>query len=197
MQENIRFVAGAVVRIAVAAAFSYLAYRLGGNHKSGLILVALSAPLWGVLLAKPILAFAAGYVRWAKQQPYTKWQGRYYEFFGTHVRVEELDGSLWFMERDILRILGRSPGNAAKLNYGEAAIRELEGGELLLSEAAAVGVASRARHPDAGKLRFWLEREVIAPHHRKREIVGLPNRSTLAAANEDPKTTADIIDTNR
>ncbi len=193
MQENIRFIAGVIVRIAVAAAFSYLAYRIGGNHKNGLIFVALSTPLWGVLLVKPILEFTGGYFRWAKQQPYAKWQGRYYEFFGTHVRVEEIEGRLWFMESDVLRIIGRKSENTAKLTYGEDGLRELDGGAILISEAAAVGVAARARHPDAGKLRFWLEREVIAPHHRKREIAGLPDVSTVGPDKAGAKNTPDII----
>jgi hypothetical protein len=36
-------------------------------------------------------------------------------------------------------------------------------------------VVSRIRHPSSGKLKFWLEREVLAPHHKGREMAGLPS----------------------
>jgi hypothetical protein len=134
----------------------------------------MSLPLWGVILAKPILALVGQYFGWAKREPYAKWQGRYYEFYGTHVRAEEDDEQIWFMESDLLKILGRTPEKTNKLSYGEGNYREVRRGLLLLSEAAAVALAGRSHHPDAGKLRFWLEREIIAPHRKRIELGNRP-----------------------
>ncbi len=165
-----RFWLGVAIRVAVASGFSYFVYRWGGSFKEGMVYVVLSLPLWGVILAKPILEFFGGYFDWAKREPYAKWQGRYYEFYGTHVRAEEDDEQIWFMERDLLKILGRKPEKTNKLSYGEGNYREMRPGVLLLSESAAVALAGRSHHPDAGKLKFWLEREVIAPRRKRIEL---------------------------
>ncbi|MCE2988940.1 MAG: hypothetical protein LW838_02180 [Nitrosomonadaceae bacterium] len=169
-----RFWFGVAIRVAIAAGLSYYAYRSGGGGQNSLILVVMSIPLWGVILAKPILEFVGSYFDWAKREPYAKWQGRYYEFYGTHVRAEEDDEQIWFMERDLLKMLGRKPEKTNKLSYGEGNYREIRPGVLLLSESAVVALASRSHHPDAGKLRFWLEREVIAPHRKRRELGNRP-----------------------
>lgn len=169
-----RFWWGVAIRVAIASGFSYYAYRAGGGGELSLILVVMSLPLWGVILAKPILALVGQYFGWAKREPYAKWQGRYYEFYGTHVRAEEDDEQIWFMEQDLLKILGRTPEKTNKLSYGEGNYRELRRGVLLLSEAAAVALAGRSHHPDAGKLRFWLEREIIAPHRKRIELGNRP-----------------------
>ena len=174
--EHMRFILGTLIRLALAAGYSYGAYRMGGSHKMGLIFVALSAPLWGVLLKKPIVEGLASYFRWAKQQPYMRWQGQYYEFENTHIRVFEDDyGHLWFCDKDVLKALGQSVGKTYRLAYAEADYRAIPGERLNgFSENAVILVVSRIRHPSAGKFKFWLEREVLAPHHKKREKAGLP-----------------------
>jgi hypothetical protein len=67
--ESVRFLASLIARIGFAAGISYPAYRLGGNHKYGLVMLALTAPLWGVLLRKPILEGISAYFQWVKKQP--------------------------------------------------------------------------------------------------------------------------------
>jgi len=153
-------------RVAFCSACTWFVYW----KMDGLISVVLLSPLWGVLLAKPILEGLGTYFGWVKKQPYIPWQGRYYEFEGTHVRVyEDDDGRLWFCDKDVLKVLGQKPSNAHHVAYGEADYRVVEGaGVKAFSEAAVLRVVSRVRHPSTGKFKFWLEREVLAPHHRKR-----------------------------
>jgi hypothetical protein len=161
------------LRIALAAAFTSFAYWKMG----GLIPAVLSAPIWGVLLAKPILEALAGYYRWAKKQPYIPWQGRYYEFENIHIRVVEDDfGHLWFCDKDVLKVLGQSVSKTYQVAYAESDYRAIPGERFKgFSENAVILVVSRIRHPSAGKFKFWLEREVLAPHHKKREKAGLPS----------------------
>ncbi len=158
-------------RLLLAAAFSAFAYwKMGGA-----VAAILSIPLWGVLLAKPIIVGVAAYFDSARKQPYAPWQGRYYEFQGTHIRIDEVDGQLWFCDADVLQVLGQKPSTAMKIAYADADYRTMEASGLMaFSEAAVVRVISRIRHPEAGKFRFWIEREVIAPHHKRREMAGLP-----------------------
>jgi hypothetical protein len=175
--ESVRFLASLTARIGFAAGISYLAYRLGGSHKYGLVILVLTAPLWGVLLRKPILEGISAYFKWVKKQPYVPWQGRYYEFENVHVRVFEDDfGHLWFCDKDVLQVLGQSVSEIYQVAYPESDYRKIPGERLKgFSENAVILVVSRIRHPSAGKFNFWLEREVLAPHHKKREKAGLPS----------------------
>ncbi len=92
------------IRIAIASALSGLAYWKMG----GLVVFMLSVPVWGALLAAPIVELLANYFNFARKQPYAAWQGQYYEFQGTQVRIFEIDGALWFCDRDVLHILGKN-----------------------------------------------------------------------------------------
>ena len=176
MMEQLRFILGTLARLAIAAAFSFGAYRLPGSHKEGLILVVLSAPLWGGLLAKTILEGVPRYYVWAKKQPYAPWQGRYYEFENIHIRVFEDDfGQMWFCDKDVLQVLGKPVSQTYEVTYPESDYQQIPGERLKgFSETAVIRVVSRIKHPSAGKFRFWLERDVLAPHHKKRELAGLP-----------------------
>ena len=86
----------------------------------------------------------------------------------------EDDGLLWFVDRDVLRVLDKEPTSAMRIAYGEVDYKPIgETGMMAFSDRVVVRVVSLIRHPDAGKFKFWIEREVIAPHHKKREIAGL------------------------
>ena len=156
-----------LIRIALAAAISGLAYW----KIDGMVSLVLTIPVWGVLLAKPILELLATYFDFARKQPYAKWQGHYYEFQGTQIRIFEDDGALWFCDRDILHVLDKTPEKSLHLTYPETDYRKLDdSGLMAFSEMAVLRVVARIRHPATGKLKFWLEREVIAPFHKKREV---------------------------
>lgn len=158
------------IRIAIASALSAVAYWKMG----GLVVVMLSVPAWGALLAGPTVELLESYFNFARKQPYAEWQGHYYEFQGTHVRIFEIDGGLWFCDRDVLHVLGKKPDRAMLLTYSEADYRKIDqAGLMAFSETAIIRVISRIRHPEIGKLKFWIEREVIAPYHKKREVKGL------------------------
>ncbi len=158
------------IRIAIASALSGLAYWKMG----GLVVFMLSVPVWGALLAAPIVELLANYFNFARKQPYAAWQGQYYEFQGAQVRIFEIDGALWFCDCDVLHILGKKPERTMRLTYSEADYRKIEhAGLMAFSETAVLRVISRIRHPEIGKLKFWIEREVIAPYHKKRELKGL------------------------
>jgi hypothetical protein len=171
--ESFKPILNVTLRIGLAAAFSSFAYwKMGGA-----IPAVLTIPIWGILLAKPILEGVAGYYSWAKKQPYVPWQGRYYEFGNIHIRVFEDDfGHLWFCDKDVLQVLGQTVSKTYQFAYGESDYRVIPGERLQgFSENAVILVVSRIRHPSAGKFKFWLEREVLAPHHNKREKAGLPS----------------------
>jgi hypothetical protein len=67
-----------------------------------------------------------------------------------------------------LPVLGQTVSKTYQFADGECDYRVIPGERLRgFSENAVILVVSRVRHPSAGKFKFWLEREVSAPHHKK------------------------------
>lgn len=163
-----RIVLSTALRIALAAAISTFAF-----YKVNWLAAILSIPVWGVLLAKPVVEFAETYFDFARKQPYQAWNGHYYAFEGTQIRVfEDLDeATLWFCDADILKVLGKVPEPSYRIAYPPPRYRLLPGTQLwAFSEDAVIDVVSHIRHPDMGKFRFWLDRQVIAPYRKRQEI---------------------------
>ena len=89
------------IRLALSAAILWLIFRY-----MGMIPFILAVPIAGVLLAKPIIEAGGSWIGWAKSQPFVEWQGNYYEFAGTQIRMLEVGKELWVVDADLLRVLG-------------------------------------------------------------------------------------------
>jgi hypothetical protein len=157
------------IRFAIAASFSWLAWRFGG-----LVLLVFCAVIWAVLFAKPIIEGLGSYFSWARSEPYIPWNGRYYEFQNVHIRIFEVHGKLWFCAADVFKVFGRKPDSTLAITYGEIDYKPVDGSGVpplyALSARAARELVTRIRHPDAGKFLFWFDREVIAPFEKAKEI---------------------------
>jgi hypothetical protein len=166
MPPVLRLVASLALRLVVAAAFSAFAY-----YKVGWVAGMLSVPLWGVLLAKPILEGTAMWFDHARKEPYAKWNGNYYAFDDTQIRVYEDDGALWFDARDTLKIVGRALDAQLKVAYPPPGLKCADDGRTwVFSETAVLEVVGHTRHARAGPLGLWLARQVIAPFHKRRAM---------------------------
>jgi hypothetical protein len=155
------------IRLSLAFAISGGIYWLTKSH----VMMVLSLPVWGVLLAKPIVETLETYFDFARKQPWRKWQGHYYEFQGHQIRIYEMDGALWFCDTDIFNALGLKLDPSLQRVYSATEYTVLEGTKLkAFSEATVLRVISHIRHAEVGKLKFWLEREVIRPHYNKKKL---------------------------
>ena len=53
----------------------------------GLIGLATTAPIWAVMFTKPILEFFPGLERMVREHAFKEWEGKYYKYENTHLRV--------------------------------------------------------------------------------------------------------------
>lgn len=148
-------------------------------HRSGAVGLVFAAPLWGVLLAKPILEFVPALVRGAKR---AAWGGRDSDAvaFGIHrLRVRYVAGYPWVVDEDLLAVVGETSSDAVRRRADPAKCAQLPDSVLWgFSERGAVDHLSSSRHPDANKLRLLLERQVFLPARSKREREMRPQQRT-------------------
>jgi|GEM_PF-3221336 len=154
------------IRLALALAITGGIYLLTRSK----VFAVLTLPIWGAILAKPVVESLETYFDFVRKQPWRQWQGHYYEFQGHHVRIYDVDSALWFCDVDIFNALGLKLDPQLRHIYPASEYAELEGTTLkAFSEAAVLRVVGNIRHAEVGKLLFWLEREVILPHHNKKK----------------------------
>ena len=139
-------------------------------HRSGAGGLVFAAPLWGVLLAKPILQFVPALVRGARRAAWGSREGDAVAF-GTHpLRIRYVAGHPWVVEEDLLAALGETSSNAARRRADPVHCAPLPDSALWgFSERGVINYLSSSRHPDANKLRLLLERQVFLRARSKRE----------------------------
>jgi len=127
------------------------------------------------MLPTPIMAWAEIVARLISQQPLAKWQGNYYEFAGTHIRVypvgNEDNSALWFVDIDVLKVIGQKPTLML-----ESTFRAHEYGPILgtrqhgFSEEGIEKLLRANDHCESMRLLMWIQREVVKPHRRRLAI---------------------------
>lgn len=159
-----------VLRLLCASAVSYLFWRA-----IGLAGVVASAPLFGVLLAKPIFELVAELRHSAKSLAFADVQGRHYEHRG--YRLDILDDERhhrWISHKDLQRLMPSLPRAAVLRGQFPNGVRTDPAlpGERILAEAL---LAYLQKSTDGQSLRFrnWLEREVVLPAAKQRERLGI------------------------
>ena len=171
MREPMPNWAGALLRIALAAAIAWMlvgfARWLGFPWYAGIVFAAV--PI-AAILAKPILEAAGGLIDWLRHAPHEPWQGRYYRFNDVHIRIHEVDGDLWFVDRDVCQACGLPFDASFGARFPASQHERIEGTRQWgFSEAGLEAFLSPSREAEAGKFLLWAKREVLAPHRRKRE----------------------------
>jgi len=158
-----------VLGVAGSALMTWIGWKLGGRPWA-LIAFVFSTPAIGVAIARPLVELFHEGMGWLSAQPLDKWQGKYYEFGGVHVRVFEDEGALWFAARDVVQATGIR-ANADMFHEGriiaEANLR-------CLSIAEVEALLATHRGHESGRFVLWAQREVITPWARKRSGALIP-----------------------
>ena len=148
-----------VVRIGLGSVVTWFLY-----HRSGATGLVFAAPLWGVLLAKPILELVPALVRLARR---AAWGGHERDAvaFGAHrLRIRYVAGYPWVLDEDLLAVFGETSSDAARRRADPAHCAPLPDTALWgFSERGVVNYLASNRYPDANKLRLLLERQVFLP----------------------------------
>ena len=156
------------LRLAVCVGVTFVAW-LG----MGLIALPICAPLFGVLLARPILDFMSTTHRVAKTLALADVEGQYYVHRGTPLSIAEDENHVrWVSVRDIRKVLEGFPRDAVLARQYAQDFREGSVGTLLRAEAL-LHYLGRASEPAALKFKIWLEREVVRPAAKKRDRLGI------------------------
>ena len=126
------------------------------------------AVLWGALLAKPILESLIWIYKYFRDAPLKPYQGIYYAFDGKQVRVLEINKALWVVDIDILAIIGLVCSDSSRRQAQHSEYRYIESQKLwVYAEQAVLRLVQNSKHPNAHRLKFWLQREVYFPYSQR------------------------------
>ena len=155
-----------VVSLSFCAFAAWIGWKLGGKPWM-LVGLVFSVPAFGVAIARPLVELSHEGLSWLAAQPLEKWEGRYYEFAGVHVRIYEDRGELWFAAKDVIQALA-IPANAdSLLAVYPGGCKVLEGINFLAIPALENFLAAHPG-PESGRFLLWSRREVLAPWEKKR-----------------------------
>ena len=158
--------ASIAIRLALCAGCSWAAWRF-----SGLVTMVVTAPLYGVALARPLLELASELRHRTKALAWRSVEGRHYAFRGVPVQVlEDDEHRRWVRAADVRRIVGHTASDGAlALSYPEGWRRMGSPAQPHFSDEALFAHLAKENSPEALRFAHWVEREIVFPARRLRE----------------------------
>ncbi len=152
----------------------YLNDVKGGTGALSLVLV---APFWGLWLLWPAYRAMRGWWRWQHEGVWGEWNGTYYEFDGRQIRILMQGDSIWIVADDVfdaldLRGRQRDPARVREIAGRDGLVRPPGSRLLAFSEIGIKAWLDRRTDTVAHKFSRWLDKQVIAPYRKRREISG-------------------------
>lgn len=143
-------------------------------HLCGPIGIVLMAPVWGGLLALPLLDGFAAAIRLMRWLSWIDVEGHYYEHRARWVDVVEDAGGQRFIRVDHLRqFLPDLPADATfVLLYAGRTLAHGRPALAYLRDDALLEYLAKASSDDAIKLHQWVDRHVLRPGKKRREHEG-------------------------
>ncbi|MES1163986.1 MAG: hypothetical protein ABUL50_13085 [Rhizobacter sp.] len=160
-------------RLALCVAVSWLAWRVGSSlwGRAGLVPMVCTAPLYGILLAKPLLGLLSELGYWGRVATWHDVEGRYFEYRGRPVRgIEDVEHARWVRAADVRAIVGftASDGTLA-LTYPTGWAQFGSPSEPYFSAEVLLTHLRKENAAEAGRFALWVERTVAFPARRVRE----------------------------
>jgi|APIni6443716594_1056825.scaffolds.fasta_scaffold289910_2 hypothetical protein len=155
--------------------FLCCAAALGFWYLLGAFGLAMSAPLFGALLAKPILELIAELRHSAKAVAYADVEGRYFEHRGFRFTVVEDDRHhRWVRISDVRKAIPKLPSDGALRRQFPQGLRDdpVVKGPVIHADAL-LAYLGKSSEPDSVKFRNWLAREVVRPAATIRGRLGI------------------------
>jgi len=115
--------------------------------------------------------------RLQQESDWAQWHGAYYEFDGRQIRILLKDGAIWVVADDVFDALGLHgrQRDAARVREiaGRDGLMQPPGTRMLaFSEIGMRAWLDRRSDRVAHKFSQWLDKQVIAPYRRRRELEG-------------------------
>lgn len=150
--------------IGVLGALALAACLATGQPRTALMVTALCSYSWGALLVEAASRLPGVMRYWM----YRRWEGRYLEFDGRQVRVEDdAAGEPWVWLEDALREMRLARAGLQLGGLDAFELRRPKGGPAVLSLAGIRRLARVARSPAAARFERWFERQVHLPAMRR------------------------------
>lgn len=158
------------IRLALCGVVSWALWRVMGPA-----LAVVSAPLYGVALARPLLDLASALRHATRAAIWHPLEGRHFVYRGTPVQVlEDDDHRRWVRAADVRRIVGHTASNGALALTYPSGWRVLgQPAEPHFSDEALIAHLAKESAPEALRFRHWAEREIAFPAQRLRERFGI------------------------
>jgi hypothetical protein len=159
------------VFLVLAAAFNYLVWRGVGP-----LSVALCAPLYAYLLARPLLDLLAGAYQLTRAMALRKISGRHFEHHGISIDiVEDEDHYRWLRVADVRKIVLGLPDDRSLLRrHPEGAQRGGKPAVVRIKAETLAEFLKTTADPASLRFRNWLEKEVSLPARQVRERNAAP-----------------------
>ncbi len=138
--------------------------------------LAIAAPLGAFLLLWPLWRGGRWLLHRLLSEPQRAWHGRYYEHDGRQIRVlTDEHGQLWVCAADVFDALqlrgGQRDPDRARIKAGREGLRqEPSSGLLCFTERGLISWLERRTDRLSVAFARWLQAQVIAPHHRRRQL---------------------------
>ena len=152
------------------AAVSWLLWRFMGPA-----VAVVSAPLYGIALARPLLDLASELRHATRAAVWRPLEGRHFVYRGTPVQVlEDDDHRRWVRAADVRSVIGHTASNGAlALTYPNGWRTMGQPAEPHFSDEALIAHLAKQSAPEALRFRHWAEREIAFPAQRRRERLGI------------------------
>ena len=146
----------------------------GGIGALSLVLV---APFWGIWLLWPAYRFVCAWWRWQRESAWSESNGTYYEFDGSRIRILMRGDSIWVAADDVFDALGlqgrqRNTSRVREIAGRDGLVKPPGSRMLAFSEIGIKAWLDRRTDTVAHKFSYWLDKQVIAPYRKRREIEG-------------------------
>ena len=177
----IPIVASITLRLTVCTLMSWTVWRWLGPAP-----MVATLPLFGILLARPLVDLASALRHGMKRAQLAAVEGRHYAFRGRRVEVvEDADRRRWVRLADVRAIVGFTASDGAlAITYPNGLRRLGRAAEAHVSEDALLAHLLKERSPEAARLRVWVEREIVFPARRERERLGIRTATTDAGTRD-------------
>lgn len=158
---------GLTLRLALCTGATWLAWR-----RLGPVGVVVCTPLFGMALARPIVEGLGALPRLGRGWLWRDVEGRHAAFRGVALDVvDDADGHPWIGLAALRHLLPGLPRDDSLRHGWPDDVQRLPPGKAWRIRAERLAeLLAPAQAPDTVRLRVWLERELIHPARRRREI---------------------------
>ena len=173
--------ASIAIRLLCCLAVSYGLWRFVGPV--GLVV---SAPLYGVLLAKPLFELFAETRAAAKTLAFSQIQGRNFEHRGFKLDIVEDDlHHRWINLKDVQKLIPTLPRpGVLQAQFPDDVQEDSKIHGQRINANALLLYLAKSTEPSSLRFRNWLEREVVLPGAKVRERLGIREQQSTTSDNQ-------------